>query len=424
LKIMNALITRGLALAAVTAGLTFFGAGAANAITIGGDDGILGDDSSSNSDTSGSGGLLGTGISLGSGSGSVDHLLSNLHVHAPASVDGAHVRVLDGSTLGDTSSVVGNGVQATTGSTVAQLAATGGLDNGDLIELENLISAAVGVPVDVSGTWASVLGNPAHGDPNGIVVVPNATTDPTAVTTGIVDGIVDVPVTVQCTDVTVLSDFARNCESAGSSGSGSDGNNGSGSSTANGDLTFPVIVEGITASVLDGALDGVLADNDTLVTDGVELYPTASVDPTSVVGGEGSLADLGLTAPITVRCVGIGVLATADPGCGASSDPGDGQSGDDGDTNGDNDGDNDGTGSTDGDNDGTGATGNGGTEGNGNGGNGDTQNPCVAGTSAPAADSASTVDTGLTLGVAGAAGLAGALGAIGLIGIGRKFTTL
>jgi hypothetical protein len=371
---MNAHVMRGLALAAITAGLTFFGTSAANAITIGGDGGILGDNSGSGSDSSSTGGILGTGISLGSGHGSASHPVPKRHAHAPVTVNNAHVHVLDGGALNaddvtGSHSVFGHGVQATTGTTMADLVGAGGLTGNDVVDIENLMSAALGVPLDLSGTWASALGDPANGDPSGIVVVPSAAAEPNAAFAGVLNGIVDVPVNVHCTDVTVLSDFAGDCASGGAGG---------GSDTAGtGDVTLPVVVQGPT--------------------------------------------DLGLGGPVSIQCVGVGVLAKADPGCGdggATGDDGDnggaGDNGDNGDTGG-----TDGTGATGGA-DGTGGAGNDGDMGNGSG----VQNPCVADSSAPLATSVATVDTGLTLGVAGAAGLAGALGAVSLIGIGRKFSNL
>jgi hypothetical protein len=374
---MNALLTRGLALAAITAGLTFFGTSAANAITIGGDGGILGDNSGSSSDSSSTGGILGTGISLGSGHGSASHPVSKLHAHAPVSVNNAHVHVLDGGALNaddvtGNHSVLGHGVQVTTGTTMAELVGAGGLTGNDVVDIENLMSAALGVPLGVSGTWASALGDPANGDPSGVVVVPNAAAEPNAAFAGVLDGIVDAPVNVQCTEVTVLSDFAGDCASGGAGG---------GSDTAgNGDVTLPVAVQGLT--------------------------------------------DLGLSVPVSIQCVGVGVLATADPGCGdggATGDDGDnGGAGDNGDTGG-----TDSTGGTGGaDGAGGARNGNGNGNGGGTGNGGGVQNPCVADSSAPLVTSATTVDTGLTLGVASAAGLAGALGAVSLIGIGRKFSNL
>ena len=262
---MNKHITRGLALAALTGGFTLLGATAANAIDIGGgdDDSLLG-------------GILG-------GSSNSD-LLGDLHLpvnaQAPVNVDGLAVDVL-GSEDGIGS--LGDGIFATTGSSNADILADLGIDTSSLLGDSDDLAAVVGVPLDASNTWLSVLGN----EPNGIVVVPTLSGEPNASITdgvdGLIDGVVDAPVNVSCSSVTVVSDYSSDCDGAATPGTGS------GSEGTDGDLLDlggllgddgvsldqPVTLDDEQVDVLDGALlDGVLEE------DGVDVdFGDSVIDP-------------------------------------------------------------------------------------------------------------------------------------------------
>lgn len=353
---MNKHASRGLTLVALTAGFTLFGTSAANAIDIGGGD----------SD----GGLLGgLGLNLGSdssGDGLLDDLL-NVDLGAPVNVDGLNVNVLGGSgdVLGSDSLLGGSGlVGATTGSTNADILSGLGIDTSNLLGNDDL-AAVVGVPLDVSNTWISVLGT----EPNGIVVVPNVSGGPTAVITDGVDGllnaVVDVPVDVSCTSVTVLSDYSNECAGTPADTDGdSDGGllggdllGGSDGGLLGGDILGGDILDGDLLGGGDGGLlgdDGIELDlGDTVLTPtvdagygddsglgdvvgalvsapidlsdvwvsafgddgGIVVIPDLTIDASVLTGG---LISSEILAPITLDCVTITVLSDFERDCGTS----------------------------------------------------------------------------------------------------------
>jgi len=210
---MNRNITRGLAVAALAGGFTLLGATAANAIDIG--DGILGDD----------GGVLGTGL-LADGTTTTDGGIP-VDVTLPVDISGVDVSVLDGALNGTQTGgllpdgALGDGVVVTVDQAATNLLAAAGTGDNEVLH------SLVGVPVDLSGSFASVLGNPSTGGTNGVVVAPELVADPFVWTNGILDAFVYAPIRVSCVTVTILSDFFRDgCEAgapAGGSGSGSDG---------------------------------------------------------------------------------------------------------------------------------------------------------------------------------------------------------
>ena len=107
--------------------------------------------------------------------------------------------ILDGILGGD---IVGDGVLVDLGDTVADV--TAGTDGtGDVAGQ----SADVDVPVDLSDAWVSILG-----DDGGIVIVPDLGIDTSAVSGGLIDSDVTAPISLQCTSITVLSDFTRDCD--------------------------------------------------------------------------------------------------------------------------------------------------------------------------------------------------------------------
>ena len=108
----------------------------------------------------------------------------------------------NGGILGD--GVLGDGVLVDLGDTVADV--TGGTDGlGDVAGQ----SADLDVPVDLSDAWVSILG--ADG---GIVIVPDLGIGTSALTGGLLDSDVTAPISLQCTSITVLSDFTRDCDGA------------------------------------------------------------------------------------------------------------------------------------------------------------------------------------------------------------------
>jgi hypothetical protein len=307
---MNKHASRGLTLVALTAGFTLFGTSAANAIDIGG-----GDDN---------GGLLGgLGLNLGgdsSGDGLLDDLL-NVDLGVPVNVDGLNVNVLGGngsggllggsgdSLLGDTG-LIG----ATTGSTNADILSGLGIDTSDLLGNDDL-AAVVGVPLDVSNTWISVLGN----EPNGIVVVPNVSGGPTAVITDGVDGllnaVVDVPVDVSCTSVTVLSDYENECAGTPADTDGDSDGGLLGGDLLGGDLLGGDILGGGDGGLLGGDILGgdILGGGDggLLGDDGIELDLGDTVLTPTVDAGHGDDSGLGdvvgalVSAPIDLSDVWV-----------------------------------------------------------------------------------------------------------------------
>jgi hypothetical protein len=390
---MNKNLTRGLALVAITGGFSFLGVTAANAVDL---------------------------PDLGGGSGG--SILDSLRADLPVAIDGLNVTVLDGN---GASSLLDDGVFASTNDTTADIFAQLGIDTSGVVD-NDMLTSAVGVPVDASNTWLSVLGK----EPNGIVVVPKASIPAFAWFAGLVDGFVNAPISISCTSVAVISDFENDCGGTTDVGTG------------NGDLldgitnvSLPVDVSDKTVNVLDGDTldtgtlggDGVLIDptddvidlsqtlspDDQLVnlglpvdaTDawvsvlgengGIVIVPDSTVDASLLTAG---LVDSEILAPISIQCVTITVLSDFARDCAANgepTDPGDLPTHalpvpDDGVA----------------DNGGNGGTGIG--------------DVCPAATTPTAADTASGVDAG----VVGGAVLAGALGAIGLMGLGRKFNIL
>jgi hypothetical protein len=407
---MHKIITRGLALATVTGAFTLLGATAANAIDLGG-----GDDD---------GGLLGGIVDLGSGS---DTLLGD--VELPVTVDGLNVDVLGGENqIGS----LGDGILLETGSTNADILGDLGIDTSHLLGDADALTAVVGVPLDVSNTWVSILGT----EPTGIVVVPNVAGGPTAAVQGVIDAFVDVPIDVSCSSVAVLSDYENECDGVPEQ---------SDSDTA---IDLPVTLDDQQIDVLDGdLLDGVLEDDgidvdlgDTVVdpsTDlgldvvdamigapidlsnawvsafgengGIVVVPDLTIDASVLTGG---IITSEILAPITIDCVTVTVLSDYERDCGTSviddiptdpetpvtpTDPTDT--------------------TTPTDVDGTDNGGNTGTD------EGDALDPCaVVPASATTGLGAGSSDSGLGMLAMGA--LAGGLMAMGLLVLGRKFGTL
>ncbi len=356
---MNRNITRGLALAALTGGFTILGATAANAID-------LPDLGGGNSGTGllGNGGLLGTGIDLGGSSTGTGGVLDDLLVDLPVNVDNLNVGILPsngggllgGDLLGGSDGLsLGDGILVDTGATNADILADLGIDTSDLVGDNDQLNAIVGVPLDASNTWVSILGN----EPNGIVVVPNVDGGVSTVTDGVLDGIVDVPIDVSCTSVTVLSDYENECAATtpGDSDGGLLGGDLLGGDVLNGDL--PVNVDDLSLDVLDGDVlgdglsfgdDGVLVDlGDTgtgLGTDlgvgdalgafvgapvdlsdawvsilgadrnGVVIVPDLTIDLSVLTGG---LITSEILAPISLECVTITILSDYERDCGSST---------------------------------------------------------------------------------------------------------
>ena len=353
---MNRNITRGLALAALTSGFTILGATAANAIDLpdlGG--------GTSGSGLLGNGGLLGTGIDLGGTSTGTGGILDDLLVDLPVNVNGLDVDVLPtngggllGSDLlgGSDGLSLGDGILVDTGATNADILADLGIDTSDLVGDNDRLNAIVGVPLDVSNTWVSILGN----EPNGIVVVPNADGGALTTTDGLLGGVIDVPVDISCTSVTVLSDYENEC--AGTAPGDGDNDGGIlGGDLLNGDL--PVNVDDLSLDVLDGDVlgdgltlgdDGVLVDLGDTTTDlgtdlgagdvlgafigapidlsdawvsvlgedpnGIVIVPDLTIDLSVLTGG---LITSEILAPISLDCVTITILSDYERDCGTST---------------------------------------------------------------------------------------------------------
>jgi hypothetical protein len=388
---MNKNITRGFALVAITGGLTLLGVTAANAVDL---------------------------PDLGGTSG--DSILDSLRADVPVTVDGLNVSVLDDN---DASSLLGDGVFASTGDTMADIFAQLGIDTSGVVD-NNTLTSAVGVPVDVSNTWASVLGN----EPNGVVVVPNASVPAFAWIAGLVNGFVTVPVNISCTSVAVISDFENDC--------GDTTEVGKGNGAILDDVThneLPVDVSDQTIRVLDGETlelgtlggDGVVVDPTDHVIDlsadadqagqlaalglpvdvtdawlsvlgengGIVIVPDSMIDASLLTAG---LVDSETLAPISIQCVTITVLSDFERDC-------DGGPGDLGDLD---------THALPVPDDGVAD----------NGGNGGTDDGevCATGTTPTSANT----DTGADAGLVGAAALGGVLAGFGLMGLGRKLHVL
>ncbi len=318
---MNKNTTRGLALVVITGGLSFLGVTAANAVDL---------------------------PDLGGTSGG--SILDSFRVDLPVTVDGQNVSVLDPN---DASSLLGNGVGASTGDTMADIFAQLGIDTSGVVD-NNSLTSAVGVPVDVSNSWVSVLGN----KPNGVVVVPNASIPAWAWLTanidsffhGVADGFVNAPVNISCTSVAVISDFKNDCGQSTDVGKGLGVNGILDGATHN---EFPVNVNGATVNVLDGNTvdlgtlggDGVVVDPTSDGTDvhamvgfldgqlvtvaapvdasdawvsvlgengGVVIVPDSAVDASLQSAG---LVDSNTAAPISIQCVTVTVLSDFDRDC-------------------------------------------------------------------------------------------------------------
>ena len=388
---MNKNITRGIALVAVTGGLTLLGVTAANAVDL---------------------------PDLGGTSG--DSILDSLRADVPVTVDGLNVSVLDGN---DASSLLGDGASASTGDGMADIFAQLGIDTSGVADSDTLTSA-VGVPVDVSSSWASVLGD----EPNGVVVEPSASIPAFAWFAGLFDGTVTAPVDISCTSVAVISDFENDCGDTTEVGTG------------NGDVLDGVTHNEVPVDVSDKTirvLDGETLELGTLGDDGIVIDPTDHViDLSQAVDPDGQLAALGLPvdvtdawvsvlgenggivivpdsmidaslltaglvdsetlAPISIQCVTITVLSDFERDCaGAPTDPGDLP-----------------THALPVPDDGTADNG-------GNGGN-NNADACPTGTT----PTSSNTDTGADAGLVGAAALGGVLAGFGLMGVGRKLNVL
>ena len=412
---MHKIITRGLALATVTGAFTLLGATAANAIDLGGGD-------------ENDGGLLGGIVDLG-GSGSTD-LLGDVTV--PVQVDGLDIDVLGGENqIGS----LGDGILLDTGSTNADILGELGIDTSQLLGEADALTAVVGVPLDVSNTWVSILGS----EPSGIVVVPNVQGGPAAAAQGVIDAFIDVPIDVSCSSVTVLSDYENECSASSPTGPSLTGSA----------IDLPVTLDDQQVDVLDGDLiDGVLKDDgidvdlgDSVVdpsTDlgldvvdamigapidlsnawvtafgengGVVVVPDLTIDASVLTGGFISSEVL---APITIDCVTVTVLSDYERDCGTSvvnenptdpetpvtpTDP------------------TDPTTPTD-------------VDGTDNGGNtgadeGDALDPCAVVPTSATTGLAAGDSTGSNLGMLAMGALAGGLMAMGLFVLGRKFGTL
>ena len=407
---MHKIITRGLALATVTGAFTLLGATAANAIDLGG-----GDDND--------GGLLGGIVDLG-GSGSSD-LLGDVTV--PVQVDGLDIDVLAGENqIGS----LGDGILLDTGSTNADILGDLGIDTSHLLGEADAVTAVVGVPLDVSNTWVSILGS----EPSGIVVVPNVEGGPAAAAQGVIDAFIDVPIDVSCSSVTVLSDYENECDGVPAE---------SDSDTA---IDLPVTLDDQQVDVLDGdLLDGALEDDgidvdlgdsvidpstalgldvvDAMIgapidlsnawvtafgeNGGIVVVPDLTIDASVLTGGFISSEVL---APITINCVTVTVLSDYERDCGTSvvnenptdpeapvtpTDP-----------------------TTPTDVDGTDNGGNTGAE------EGDALDPCAVVPTSATTGLAAGDSTGSNLGMLAMGALAGGLMAMGLFVLGRKFGTL
>jgi len=407
---MHKIITRGLALATVTGAFTLLGATAANAIDLGG-----GDDND--------GGLLGGIVDLG-GSGSTD-LLGDVTV--PVQVDGLDIDVLAGENqIGS----LGDGILLDTGSTNADILGDLGIDTSHLLGEADAVTAVVGVPLDVSNTWVSILGS----EPSGIVVVPNVEGGPAAAAQGVTDAFIDVPIDVSCSSVTVLSDYENECDGVPAE---------SDSDTA---IDLPVTLDDQQVDVLDGdLLDGALEDDgidvdlgdsvidpstalgldvvDAMIgapidlsnawvtafgeNGGIVVVPDLTIDASVLTGGFISSEVL---APITINCVTVTVLSDYERDCGTSvvnenptdpeapvtpTDP-----------------------TTPTDVDGTDNGGNTGAE------EGDALDPCAVVPTSATTGLAAGDSTGSNLGMLAMGALAGGLMAMGLFVLGRKFGTL
>lgn len=395
---MNKSITRGLALAAVTGGLTLLGVTAANAIDL---------------------------PDLGGGDSVLDALRVDGGADVPVTVDGLNLSVLDPN---DASSLLGDGVGASTGQAMADLFAQLGIDTSGVVDAGQLTSQA-GIPVDVSNTWASVLGS----GPSGVVVEPSASVPAFAWISSGADGFLDAfanaPVSISCTSVAVISDFENDCGDTTHIGTGTGGLLDGDLLDGDLDSEVPVGVSDQEVRVLDGETlelgtlggDGILIDPADHVIDlsadaaadgqlaalglpvdvtdawvsilgengGIVIVPDSMVDASLLTAG---LVDSRTLAPVSIQCVTVTVLSDYDRDCadGQPADPGDLDTfplpvEEDG------------------------VNGDGANPGPGNG------DVCVAGT-----PTAADADTGADAGLVGGAAIAGALAGFGLMGIGRK----
>ena len=319
---MHKNITRGLAVAALTGGFTILGATAASAIDIG--DGILDDE----------GGLLGTGLLA-------DDTTTDggipVEVTLPIDVSGVDVSVLDGALsgtqlggiLGEDGSVLGNGVAVTADQAVATIFAAA--DTGD----NDLLHGVVGVPIDLSGTWASLLGNLSSGGTNGVVVEPRLVTEPRSVTSGLLDSYITAPISVSCVTASIISDYLGGECAAGSTP-------GSDSGTSGNLLESDLLDDGVVSDNILSLDDGLLVDpfgagsTTTVAVDavdavvgvpldlsrswvsvfgsngGVVVVPDLTTTPSAVVGD-----DVLAVLPITIDCASIVILSDFERDCAA-----------------------------------------------------------------------------------------------------------
>jgi hypothetical protein len=392
---MNKNTTRVLAVAVLTGGFTIFGATAANAIDLPdlggsgsggllGNGGLLGTGIDLGGTTAptpppatppttdhgllGGGGLLGTGIDLGGSTSEGGSILDDLDVSLPVDVNGLNLQVLP---TGEHGLSLGDGLLVDTGATNADILSELGIDTSGLLGDHAVQNAVVGVPLDISNTWVSILGN----EPSGIVVVPNVVGGVTAELDGIIDGVIDVPIDISCTSVTVLSDYENECAGTtpGDDNGGLLGGDLLGGDLLGGDLLggdvldgdlidldgdVPVTVDDLTLNVLDGDVlgdglalgdDGILVDLGDDVTDvgadlglgdllgvvagapidlsgawisvlgedpnGIVIVPDLTIDLSLITGG---LISSEILAPITLDCVTITILSDYERDCGTS----------------------------------------------------------------------------------------------------------
>ena len=235
---MNRFITRGLALAALTGGITILGVTAANATDLP----DLGSSEGS--------GILGTGIDIGTGSGATD---GSALVQVPVIINEFDVRVLERSNLLDYG-LLGNGITVDTGRTAIDIIAAVGATISSMTGHNEQVDAVVGVPLDISNTWVSVFSNEA----SGIVIAPVVTGGSFAIVDGVVNAFVSVPIDISCTSVTVLSDYENECTS-------------SAPSNANG---LPLTIDCVAITVLSDF------ERDCAAREANPTKPTDSTDPT------------------------------------------------------------------------------------------------------------------------------------------------
>lgn len=121
----------------------------------------------------------------------------------PVDSDGLQVSVLDGVLGNETSGVLDHGILIDPTDDVTNVGAEPGIDN--------TLTTDIDAPIDASGFWVSILGNPAAGESSGVVIVPNSSVDASALTGGLVDSETTAPIAISCASITVLSNYQANC---------------------------------------------------------------------------------------------------------------------------------------------------------------------------------------------------------------------